>query len=210
MVGTDEIERALAGEPAAGRALMQQLLPHVQKRVCAALMRRAAAGRGRVVRQEVLDLTQEVFVALLKDDGKVLRTWDPQREASLNTFVGRVAERRVASIMRSARRSPWTETPTESASLERVSGQARAPEALVGDREELAAVLDLLRATLSPLGFDLFRDIVVEQRTVEEICSARSMSADAVYAWRSRLRKAMRKALLQVRSETGVPRRRGG
>lgn len=208
MVGRDEIERALAGDAAAGRALVELLLPHVQKRVNAALCRRASGGR--VVRQEVLDLTQEVFVALFRDDGRALRAWDPNREATLKTFVGRIAERRVASIMRSARASPWTEIPTESAALERTSAKASGPESLVGHRQELAAVLDILRAELSPLGYDLFREIVVEQRSVEEVCAAREMSADAVYAWRSRLRKSMRAALQRVRSDSAAPRRRGG
>ncbi len=197
-IGTPEIERALAGDNRAGRTLVQYLMPQVQARVNAALMRRASASGGRVIRQEVLDLSQEVFAHLFAQDGKALRSWQPGREATLKTFVGRIAERRVASIMRSARRSPWTETPIEPSTLDRNESAAHLPEGLVAGREELRAVLDALRANLTPLGFELFGELIVEQRSVAEVCEARQMSPEAVYAWRSRLRKAAREALIEV------------
>jgi len=36
---------------------------------------------------DVDDLVQDVFVALLAREGAVLRTWDPERGAKLETFV---------------------------------------------------------------------------------------------------------------------------
>lgn len=200
------VERALSGDRMAARALISALTPYVQSRVNAALTRRAAASGGRVVRQEVLDLTQEVFVALFEKDGKALRAWDPDRGASLTTWVSRVAERRVASIMRSAKRSPWTETPLESAALERTAGQTASAHARVSSRDQLARVLDALRAELSPLGYDLFVELVVEQRPVDEICAARDMTRNAIYVWRNRLKKAAREALARL-TDSNPPRR---
>jgi RNA polymerase sigma-70 factor (ECF subfamily) len=43
-----------------------------------------------------------------------------------------------------------------------------------------------LRETLTPLGMHLFNLLFVEERSVEEVCTTTTLSADAVYAWRSR------------------------
>lgn len=52
------------------------------------------------------------MVSLFTDQGRALRAWDPARGLSLENFVGFVAERQIASILRTAKRSPWTEDPT--------------------------------------------------------------------------------------------------
>jgi RNA polymerase sigma-70 factor (ECF subfamily) len=194
----DGVDRALAGDRAAQRALMLALLPFVQRRVNAALVRRAAAGGGRPVRQEVLDLTQDVFVALFENDARALRRWDPAGGAALTTWVARIAEHVVASVLRSGRRSPWTETPLETGDLERVAGQAPSAHDAVADRQQLGAVLDTLSAELSPLGYELFVELVVEQRDVDDVCRARGMTPNAVYLWRNRLKKAAQETLARL------------
>ena len=65
------------------------------------------------MRQEVEDMTQDVFAMLFAHDGKVLRSWDEERGMGIVGFVGLVAERHVASMMRSGRRNPWKDTPEE-------------------------------------------------------------------------------------------------
>ncbi|MCB9537245.1 MAG: sigma-70 family RNA polymerase sigma factor [Myxococcales bacterium] len=205
-----DVARALEGDRAAARALFDALMPHVQRRVYAALTRRAGASGGRVLRQEVLDLTQEVFVALYEHDGRALRRWDPALGASLTTWVGRVAEHTVASILRSGRRSPWTDTPTESAALEHVAGATPSAHGAVAGRDQLARVLDVLRADLSPLGYTLFVELVVEQRDVEAVCAAHDMTANAVYVWRNRLKKAAQAALQVVMKDSTDSARREG
>src|SRR4051794_3412218 len=89
------IEAALAREPAAVRALVDLLSPVIERRVAAALWRRAP---GRDIRVEVEDMTQEVFLALFAAGGKPLRAWDPGRGMSLPNFVGLLAQHQVASI----------------------------------------------------------------------------------------------------------------
>lgn len=189
------VERALSGDRAAARALFDALMPHVQRRVYAALNRRVGASGGRVLRQEVLDLSQEVFVALFEHDGKALRRWDPALGASLTTWVGRIAEHTVASILRSGRRSPWSDTPTDDLALARAAGTTSSPASAISDRDQLARALEILRAELSPLGYALFVELIVEQREVEEVCRARDLTPNAVYVWRNRLKKAAQAAL---------------
>lgn len=203
-----EIERALSGDRAAARALFDLLQPVIQRRVYAALQRRAHGGR--VVRQEVLDLTQEVCVALFEKQGQALRRWDPGKGASLTTWVGRIAEHTVASIMRSGRRSPWSDTPTEDSALEHAAGASRPAESAVASRDVLAQVLEVLRAELSPLGYALFIELIVEERDVADVCAARDMTSGAVYVWRTRLKKAARAAYEQVLKDRPASARTGG
>jgi RNA polymerase sigma-70 factor (ECF subfamily) len=184
------VRSALSGDPAAVHWLVALLSPVIQARVVRALLRRAFGGRS--TRQEVEDMTQEVFVALFEDCGKVLRSWEPARGMSLANFVGLVAERQVAAILRSGRRSPWTEDPTLGEELERHRDDALGPEAQVASQQHLAVVLDRVRATLSPKGLDLLERLYVREETVESVCAATGMSHDAVYAWRSRLGKLVR------------------
>lgn len=191
------VEQALRGEPGATRALVVYALPAVQVRVARALLRRRG-GTARDVRQEVEDLAQEVFATLFADDARVLRAWDPARGMTLLGFCGLVAEREAISILRSGRRSPWADSPTEDDTLERALEPDSGLEPRVATRELLEAVVDRLRETLSPRGLDLFRRLVVEEESVETVSAATGLSADAVYAWKSRLLKTVRKVAREV------------
>ena len=144
-------------------------------------------------------MTQEVFLSLFDDGGRALRAWMPARGLSLANFVGLVAERQVASILRSGRRSPWTEDPTEADALDVSAGSVAGPEEAIGSRELLASVVERVREELSPKGLVLFQLLVVEEASVETVCAELSMLPDAVYAWRSRLAKLVRKIATELR-----------
>lgn len=132
------VRSALAGDADAVRWLVDTLTPVIQARVARALLRRAHAAGARCSRQEVEDLTQEVFVSLFEADGKILLAWEPERGMSLANFVGLVAERQAASILRSGRRSPWTEDPTLGEELERLSPSSMGPDERVASQQLLA------------------------------------------------------------------------
>lgn len=199
------LDLALGGDPAATHRLVRALVPVVQARVARTLVRRRG-GSGRDVRQEVEDLAQDVFAALFADGGRVLRAWDPERGLSLASFCGLVAEREAASILRSGRRSPWTETATELDDLERSLAAVPDVEVRVSSREQLARLVDRLREALSPRGLELFHRLVVEEESVEAVCASTGMTADAVYAWKSRIGKVLRKlAADMAASEPRLP-----
>ncbi len=200
--GTSElVERALARDGDALRSLVDVLTPVIQARVARALLRRAAAASGRNIRQEVEDLTQDVFASLFADGGKALRAWEPGRGLSLANFVGFVAERQVASILRTTRRSPWTEDPTLMEELD-TPVDATGVELRVESQQMLEALLDRLREELSPLGLSLFEMLFIHQRSVPEVCERMGMSRDAVYAWQSRLGKLTRKLGAELMSDS--------
>lgn len=198
------VERALAGDPRSTRALVEMVLPVVQVRVSRVLSRRRARS-GRDVRQEVEDLAQEVFAALFENDGRVLRAWDPARGLPLTSFCGLIAEREAASILRSGRRSPWTEDATLAEDLERDVGVTADAELSAASREHLERLADRLREALSPLGLEMFQRLIVEEETVESVCASTKMKPDAIYAWRSRLGKLARKVAAELaRSEPNL------
>lgn len=195
---TVRVTRALAGDRVAARELVDALVSVVQARVARALMRGRGRAAGRDVHQDVADLTQQVFEVLFADGGRVLRSWDASRGLSLANFVGLVAEREVASILRSGRRSPWTDDPTLDDELTAAAGTVPGPEAEVSSQEQLGALLDRLRERLSPLGLSLFRRLFVDEASVDEVCAETGMTTDAVYAWRSRLGRLARELLAEI------------
>ncbi len=205
------IERCLARDPAAMRVLIDRLTPIVHARVSRVLLRLGRAARGRTLRQEVEDFTQEVFVSLFAQRARTLAAWRSDGGLSLNNFVGLVAERQTISILRSGRRSPWTEDPTFCDDLGRLGGHATGDQHRVLSLDELQRVLDGVRAQLSPKGLHLFELLMIEQLEVDAICAQTGMTVDAVYAWRSRLGKLARKVRAGLSGEPPAPRspRRG-
>jgi RNA polymerase sigma factor (sigma-70 family) len=183
-----QVAHALDGDRQATQALVERLLPVVQAEVGYALLRGSRV-ESRDARQEVRDFVQEVFVSLLAARGKVLRSWDPQRGRSLDSFVRLVARRHVASILRSRRRSPWTDTPVAGEVLERaVVGEAAVARHMESN-ELLEQLLERLGERLDERGMLLFQLLYVEERSLEEVTATTDMTRDAVYAWRSRFRK---------------------
>jgi len=196
------LDRALSGDPAACRTLIDHLAPVVQARVARALLRRRAQSHGRDVRSDVEDMTQSILLGLFDHDGKTLRSWDGARGLSLKNFVGLVAERQVAGTLRSVRKSPWTEDPTLSAELDEIADESPTPETQAIDRSMATSVLDRLRARLSPLGLDLFRRLCVESQEIDEITRETGMARDALYQWRSRLNKALKQIVREIEEES--------
>jgi RNA polymerase sigma-70 factor (ECF subfamily) len=202
-----DIERVLAGEPTALKAFVRELTPVIQARVAKALFVQRHRAVGRDVRQEVEDLTQELFVVLFADRGAVLRHWDPEKGLSLKNFVGLVTERQVRAILCTGKRCPWTEDPTLDVELvaeadRRAEASVRIrvdePEQRFASAEVLHVVLERLEQQLSPLGMRLFQLLVLEEHEVEKVCAQMSMKRDAVYAWRSRLARLAREIYAEV------------
>lgn len=201
-----DLERALTGEAPLLAELVDHMTPVIQARVARSLFRR---GRfcATSVRQEVEDLSQEVFVTLFANDAKVLRSWDPERGLSLANFVGFVAERQVASILRTGKRNPWREEPTLAEELDGLD-TAPDPHDTTLSRQLLRRLLRRLEEQLSPLGRRLFDLIYLQEQSVNEVERRTGLGSDAVYAWRSRLRRLARRNLSELMSENGPEERR--
>lgn len=194
----ERLRRALDGGAEHVRPLVAALTPHVQVRIARVLHRHRGRAAGRTLRQEVDDLSQETFVELFEHGARTLRSWDPSRGLPLASFVQVVAERVTLSVLRSGRRSPWTEDPVEDAGADLAPDSGTRPDRRVASREALVQVLERLKQELSPRGWELFHALFVEEREVPAICEAFAMQPDAVYAWRSRLGKRIRALAAEI------------
>jgi len=196
----DLVARALDGERGALATLVERLTPVIQARAAHWLLRQHGA-RTRNVRQEVEDLTQEVFLALFAQSGKILRTWEADRGLTLEKFVGLVAERQVISILRTQKRNPWKEDPTLAEDLEADLPTHAPAEEIVASSNALERLFERLKEELSPLAWHLFDLIYLQQLSVADVIAATGMSADAVYAWRSRLARLARERYSEITGE---------
>lgn len=193
----DLVSRALAGDESALARLVDRLTPVIQARVARALLCcRPPDLRGNV-RSQVEDLCQEVFLTLFRDGGRVLRSWEPERGLSLDNFVGLIARRRALSFLRGGRGGARAEEPAPDGELERATPEG-GPELGAASREQLRLLLQRLQEEVSPLGWHLFRLLLVEERPLEEVQRSTRMSRDALYAWRSRLRRHARRLFDEI------------
>lgn len=194
------IERALNGDAAAAAELVESLLPIIRKRVTAALLR----GRdriGRSVTEEAGDLTQEVLLALFRDDGRILRAWQPERGLTLEQFVGFIARRHVLSTLRNRQRNPFEMQPIDPAELEAqpASGGRRDAHGSTESRQSLERLTAALGERLSPAGLEMFRRLFVEEESVRDVSQSLGLTPECVYQWRTRIKKAA----LELRSSLG-------
>lgn len=185
----ESIEHALAGDARAASELVDILAPWIQREVIKVLC--ASAGRvGRGLRQDVEDLVQDTLLFLFSEGGKVLRAWDPER-GSFGGFVRVVARHQAHATLRSRRRSPYELNPEDPVAPQSSaqSVDARDPERVAHTRRSLERLTEQLTARLSPLGFEMFRLLFVLDMPASAITEATGQSLEAVYQWRTRIKK---------------------
>lgn len=188
MITPELLERAIAREPRAVREFVAILTPIFWWRIGRVLL----ADRG-ASRQDTADLCQDTFVALLQDDGRLVRAWDPARGSSFENFSGRIAEQRALRYLTRTREEFHDAASCDD--LEPVVDSSRTPDRIAASRDLLRKVFDILRKDLSDLGRNMFELLFVEERTVAEVCILMKMEADAVYAWRSRLARCIQQII---------------
>lgn len=188
---TDLLAKTLQGDPRATRGFVRALRPVVQARVARILLRFSGRSAGREIRQEVDDLTQDVFAQLFADDARVIRRWSSEKGLSLANFVGLVAQRHATKVLLSARRSPWSEEPTLAPDLDRAQGAVHPEDAII-HRDMLVQVLKRVRAEMSPRAQLLFEVLLVQRLPIAEVVEMTGLGEAALYQWRSRLAKRVR------------------
>ena len=208
MKGEQEIVlAAIAADRTAVAALVALLEPVIRARAARVLFRRKSRSKS-VLRQEVDDYVQEVFLGLFANQGRALRAWDPDRGMSLRNFVGLLTEHHVHSLCRSGGAYAWPEE--DLFALPEEEHGADFPDLMdsierrVGSRELLNELLHRLRSQLSPKGLELFHRLLVLEEPLESIRMSTGMSADALYAWRSRLARLARTLANSIDSECAL------
>ena len=183
------VHNALQGHAEPVKQLVDRLTPVIHVRVMRVLMRREEAHQ-RDLRPDIEDLVQDVFEGLFAHEGRILRSWAPSRGLSLENFVGFVAERKVGQRLRTAKRNPWTERPTDRDQLDRTASVGT--EQHFESRQSLTAILEELRQWLTPDGRLYFQLLYVDEHSIAEVAERVGVTPSALYAWRNRLRKKTR------------------
>jgi RNA polymerase sigma-70 factor (ECF subfamily) len=196
------IAAALAGDRHAVERVVAALKPVIHARVTRVLL---CCSLGRNVRQEVEDFSQGVFLSLFANSWRELRRWDPERGASLENFVGLVAKRHVISILRSRRQNPFTLETVDPDDPE-PPGDAPDPLRRLVASEEQELLFERLRKRVTPLGWQMFHLLYVEELSVPEVMAKTEMSSDAVYAWRSRLGRLVDQLRRELSEPVSPPR----
>ena len=175
----------------ARRWLVRRLTPVIHARVAAALDK----GPVTATRQMVEDLVQDVWAGLCARHYADLKRWDPERGASLVTFVSVCAERRTVDFLRSGRRNANVEHPWPHDELEREVGVVASLEAQVEAKHLAARLVAGLRAELSPRGNAALEAMYMEGMGVDEAARALRTTPAALYSWRRDIRRLAQQLL---------------
>jgi RNA polymerase sigma-70 factor (ECF subfamily) len=186
------VHEALAGNQRAIQELLDGLTPVIHVRVARVLLRRRSAASQRDIRQDVEDFVQEVLVSLFQNDGRKLRQWNPERGLSLESFAGLIAEHEVSGTLRRPTKNPWTQEATDPNEIELPADSEKSPERMTISQDFAKAVLDKTRSSLSELGLEMFKLLILEGLSTEEARAVTGLTAAAIDAWRSRLLRLVR------------------
>lgn len=182
----DVVDRACAKDAAAVAALIEALRPVVRSRVARALARY----RRRAFAHDIDDLSQETFAALFVDDCRALRAWDPGRGLVFLRFVGFLAERVAGMMLRARKRDPRAEVPTEADAIARLY-DTPGTVAHLEARDELRHLLVQARRRLSATGWNYLQWLILENCPVGVIAQHTGASPDAIYTWRTRIKRVL-------------------
>lgn len=201
-----DIDLAFRGSQAVRRKLATELWTIVEGAVKRTLRPIARALR-RDIGQEVEDFVQETWLLLLKDDGRILRMWDPGRGRTLSSWVHLVAHRHILRKLRGRRSNPWGDP-----GLVDLIDDGLPPQAgLAPDLDRtlyLLTLLDALRKVIGEARWALFREIFIDQRAPAEIAADAQLDVSKIYDISSYFRRQVRSIAMTLdrpQSPMGAP-----
>lgn len=191
------LRAAVARDPGAVREVVRRLTPVIQNRIARILLR-GCRDRTSSIRREVEDITQDVLLALFDKQGQTLLSWNPERGTTLEGFASVVAERLVITILRNRQRNPFQLEPHDPTDFDQADTKATHADDALGARQTLLALAQTLRAQLSPLGLEMFYRLFVWEESVAVVSENAGLGVEAVYQWRSRLKKQVQTLVEQA------------
>ena len=181
----------LHGDRRAGRRFFQRYNGTVEMSV-RKVLRRAAR---RATEDDVRDLVGEIWLALLEDDKRPLRRFDPRRDVRVTTWIGLLARNKAIDRLRCTR--------SVAVSLEEVSETAEptSPHPLPVEELETLEQRELARAALEqlrPHDRRFMEAWYVEERPPEDLARRFSISVGTVYSRRFKIQEKLTRAIARM------------
>lgn len=180
----------LEGTPRQQRELAEHVLDLVERAVARELRKRHPVSHAH---RE--DLVSEVLENLYRNDGRVLRQWDPERGcASLKTFLDMVG-----------RRHAWRRLAAEPNAVSFDEADAPLDAVVRKDPEDelaLNAALERLANHMLEHGsrkdISRFRALFVDGQSPTVVANLEGTTPEAIYTWASRLKQRLAAAFPQI------------
>ena len=192
---TELVARAAAGQRSAVETLATRLAPILQARA-----RRFLRGMGyRIAADELDDLVQEVWLVLLKDGARQLQAWDPSRGATLEGYVGMVADRELRNQLAARRRLKrgGDQVDVGLEGTEHTPHGTAGPEGLVIGHHLEVDLGGHLAAHLPELGRLVYALLYQDGLGPAEAATVLQVNTQVVYNWQHKIRGLARQFLAE-------------
>jgi len=182
------VRRALEGEAEAAAALIRRLMPVIRSRTRVMLSR---DGR-KLGASEGDDLVQEVWLKLVEDDGRRLRAFDAERGASLEGYVGLLAQSEIRQLlrMRAAKKRGGHLVAIEAA--EELRADIASPEEATLAGQLARRLGEHLDTELPARGRLVFRYAFHDHLEADEVARILGVTVQVIYNWQHKIRAAAR------------------
>ena len=179
-----------AGDHAARNRLAARANPAIRARVARVLRRLTPAWV-----DDTADITQQVWLVLLKDGARQLLAFDPARGITLEAYVAMVAEREVRNHIAcgaAAKRGADRKVTLSDERLAAVASPMATPEQTLVANDLARGLVDALAENFPERAQSVLRRCFGEDETPEEAARHLEMPTQQVYNWLFRLRKTSR------------------
>ncbi|MCA9541971.1 MAG: sigma-70 family RNA polymerase sigma factor [Myxococcales bacterium] len=197
----DLVPQALAGNRRAIARLVSALMPVIRATVRQALRRMS---HRRLGPYDGDDLSQEIWLLLIADEGRRLRAFDPTRSQSLEGYVAMVARTESTHLLRreQAARRGGAEQHTD-LNHARAATEGGDPEARLIDRDLVARLRAHLHAELPDKGRLVFAHLYVDGRSPADTAALMRVNTQVVYNWQHKIRALLRARMAEVAADVG-------
>lgn len=162
---------------------------HEIARLARASVTRVLSRRKHALGCDADDLTQHVLAHLFANDARALCRWEQGYGVSYVSYVRMIAERAAISALRRRDHHPREEHPADPSVLDAFGDDERSIEDGLLERAHSRALVERLDRELTPCGRRVLRVLYAEGQSIEDASRSLGMSADALYTWRSRIRR---------------------
>jgi RNA polymerase sigma factor (sigma-70 family) len=170
------IDQSLAGNKTAIRQLVDYLIPTIKKKVLAILHAHLSASS---FASDADDVAQLVLEKLFRNGGQVLKNWDRQRPLRPNVSV--LSRNAAIDWLRERKNLD----PLEVLEVE----PSEDPRAELENRDEMMRLMKELNRELSPQDSFLFRELIINDRSFEDISTETGLVVGTLHVRKHRLMK---------------------